>query len=265
MATRRVSGPTGVNVNYPGAFGGMPGSGLQPTQPIPPSGLNAGIPGQLTSGPARNVPNLGIGGIGTSGATYTTNTEMSFGANKTIPHHYITQPSINNREDSEYISQLGVGMMVFARSTKCSTKKMPPDLVYSGGMTPHVDPSTTMLLEWSQLMEWLANHGCHYETPEEVASDWRLAGVVKVEVAPNSDRNYGKRSANRLLNVIVGQRVETFNIFGEWCGFGTEVACWPPISGEAGAYPHLHARGLGDWQALPLGSPTQLTTQRMNH
>jgi len=205
-----------AGVPYGAIGGGFPGGGLTPSQPTPPSQLSLGYGIGMTNGPPRNVPPLGLGGFGPSTASNAGNTEMSFNANQTLPHHYITLPSVGNRDDEAWAGQLGVGMLVFARQIEGdeAVGTLPHGARYTGGMSAHIDPSSTMLLEWTQLCQWLTKYSQHFKTAEQVAAEWKIAGVVKVEVAPNRDTNYGRRSANRLLNVIVGQRVSTFNIFG---------------------------------------------------
>lgn len=211
-----MKGPVGMNIAYPPIGGGFPGGGLQPTQPTPPAGLSLGYGIPLGSGPSRSLPGLGLGGFGPSTASNAGNTEMAFNANGTIPQHYVMLPSMNNADDRSSISQLGVGMLCFARQMQGAQDVglLPHGAKYAGGMSTHLDPASGMFLEWSQLQHWLVKYGKHYKTPEQIAAEWKLAGVIKVEVAPNNDGNYGQRSSNRLLGFVVGQRVSTFNIFG---------------------------------------------------
>ncbi len=75
----------------------------------------------------------------------------------------------------------------------------------------------------------------YFKTPEAIAAQWKLAGIIKVEVAPNTVTNYGARSSNRLLNMVVGQRVSTFNIFGIAVSEGTPL--YFIIKKEAGESP----------------------------
>ena len=150
--------------------------------------------------------------------------EISLQSNQTIPHHYIVQGSLESSDDRNWISALGKGMLLFARQSNGATPRgAPSGAVYRGGIRGHSDPNTAMLLEWTQLAVWLKKWGHMYSTPEQIMSEWKLAGVLQVEVAPNTDRNYGSRSAQRMLNLTVGQRTNTFNIWGSAVMEGTPL------------------------------------------
>ena len=180
--SRLTGGPPGLGVQYPSS--GIPGlPGLLPSQPVPPATFSPQGLGPISSGPSNGlVPGLGLGGFGASTSNYIGGQELGFSANQTIPHHYVTQPSQNNPDDTAWASSLGIGMLVFARQLnaktgdKSSAAPLPHLARYDGGLSTHLDSSTTMFLEWTQLAEWLVKHGRHFKRPEDVAAQWKLAG-----------------------------------------------------------------------------------------
>ncbi len=193
----------------PPSFAGMPGTPMAPGGPNRPETLT--VPGvAIGGGPANNIPSLGLPFQNmTSG--YEPSRQYGLEAFHTIPHHYVATCPDGDQFAAETTSQLGKGMLLFSRSFENQPRGKQPARL-SGQAA--VDSNTTQFMELTQLNRWLMENSDRYATPEEVMNEWRLLGVLKVDVAPGaSDSNFGRRSPSRTLNVVVGHRVKTFNLW----------------------------------------------------
>ena len=201
MATRTVVFP---NVNELGVS--MQPS-LPPTQPY-----NDYFGGMTLGAPAgANAFNMGI--FGNSDVFNTNGIEQGLRSQEVIPHHFVMAPNLNPKEAAESaaaIRSLGLGMLLFARKHTADMNSNNGAYIQSAQVTVS---DSTEFLEWTQLARWLANHSDRYEEPMDVLREWKFAGGLKVEVAPNQRGNYGNRAASRGINATVRGPFETFNIW----------------------------------------------------
>ena len=192
-----------------------------PGAPGPPSQLSlAGMPGALGAGGAPPGPGAGMAPFGLTDVAYRQGSQPGmFWANETIPHHYVTVPDMNKNNAGKaatYSRGLGIGMMLFARNSDFHPGAGKERFV--GTSQSQASSTASQFLEWSQLIDWLANccEPDRYASAEDLLAEWSMTGVLKVEVAPNAEHGtYGERAATRLVNLIVGGRVKTFNLWGE--------------------------------------------------
>jgi len=70
-------------------------------------------------------------------------------------------------------------------------------------------------MEVTQLNRWLEDKTALYASADDILREWKLLGVVKVEVSPSTLSDYGRRPSGRMLNLIIGHRVSLLNIFGK--------------------------------------------------
>lgn len=155
---------------------------------------------------------------------------VGWDANTSVPHHYIVLADQNQPLESKaYLEFLTPGMLVFVKN---------PNYVSRHGhhrasrFNHPESPDTAELLDWNQVNDNLLkqakrcrdnNDPDYYECAEDVLRAWRLLGVIKTEVAPNTDMNYGKRAECRTLNLIVSGRVAISNVFGSGVRAGTPL------------------------------------------
>ena len=183
-----------------GPFGGVSGAPLS-------GQVNIGPFGGVTSGP-------GDGGsmqlpFPTDQSYRPNNTQGWFWSQETVPHHYIAIDDSRDPSSAAFTRNLGTGMLVLARSKNIPENADPPKYSVTNGN------NTAQLMEVTQLNQWLESRSSLYTHADEILKEWKLLGVIKVEVAPNTQANYGKRPSGRMLNLIVGHRVSLVNLFGK--------------------------------------------------
>ena len=171
-----------------------------------------GIP--VTHGPqgGASIPFSPLGSVGPS----VNNVAYDKQANISIPHHYISVVRDSDVDGQKMAQSLGQNMLLFARSYEKTV---------NGALSislASLDGNTAEFLELWQLNEWLTHSG-HYDSADELLQEWRIAGVLRVEVAPNTDSNYGRRAASRIFNLTVGGRARTFNVWGSDITEGTSL------------------------------------------
>lgn len=106
-------------------------------------------------------------------------------------------------------SHIGYGQMLFARNVDGTPPKARSR--FNNGSVVALSPQATQFMNVGQLNKWLARQPGRYESASQVLNEWRLAGSLKNEVAPNQN-GYAK-SNTRMVNLIVGHRVATLNIW----------------------------------------------------
>ena len=181
-----------------------------PVSGAPSSGqLNISPYGGVTNGPGNRGPGISFP-FPTDFASRPNNTQGWFWAQETVPHHYIAMHDERDPDTVAFTKNLGPGMLVLARS---------PQRLPAGGTAPHYsvpeNGNTAQLMEVTQLNQWLEKNSQLYRNADQILREWKLLGVIKVEVAPNSQSNYGRRAPGRMMNLIVGHRVSLLNIFGK--------------------------------------------------
>jgi len=191
-----------------------------PGAPNPATNMSMppGMPSALTAGPGANTV-TGISPFGPTDFNYRQGSQPGmFWANETIPHHYVTVSDLGNPSSAKHTAQqLGIGMLLFARDTAYVAPS--GNKTFSSTSQAQTSATTTQFLEWSQLTRWLQDPTCcagnRYRSADDLLSEWHLTGVLKVEVAPNQGHSkYGDRAPSRIVNLIVGGRVQTFNLWG---------------------------------------------------
>lgn len=193
------------------AFGVGSGAGAVPFgAPAPAGGLS--LPFSVTSGPSGkgNLPSLDLP-FPVSGF-YAGQATPGLSANSTVPHHYLASVNKMDKDSRVRLADLHEGMIVFARNPNGAPAK-------GRGVGQRLDhpesANSVEMLEVNQLNEWLADKTDTYQSADDILREWRLLGVVKVEVAPKASSSLERREASsRILNVIVNGRVPALNIFG---------------------------------------------------
>lgn len=180
---------------------------MPPTQPFqePFNGMTYGAPQSATSF------NMGI--FGNADVFNTNGVEQGLKSNEVIPHHFVMAPNLNPKESSEStnaIKTLGLGMLLFSRKHTVEVESSNGNYVQSAQVT---QSDSTEFLEWTQLARWLANHSDRYDEAIDVIREWKFAGGLKVEVAPNHRGTYGHRPSSRMINATVRGPFDTFNIW----------------------------------------------------
>jgi hypothetical protein len=180
-----------------------------PVSGAPSSGqINISPYGGVSNGPG---PGSGISfPFPSDFASRPNNTQGWFWAQETVPHHYIAMHDERDPDTATFAKNLGPGMLVLSRCT---------NRIPSEGTAPHYsvpeNSNTAQLMEVTQLNQWLEKKSHLYKNADQIMREWKLLGVIKVEVAPNSQSNYGRRAPGRMMNLIVGHRVSLLNIFGK--------------------------------------------------
>ena len=208
-----------------GALAGLPAPTSTPS-PLFGIGSNGALPAP-TSGPLGTPGIGGSYGPGAPTTAYRPNVSKGLRAHVSIPYHYVVLPDVSGsaRDVSQSLqdsSQLNLGQIVFARNIDGA----PPNTRerFNNGSVVALSPQATQFMNVGQLNRWLAQRPGRYASATELLHEWRLTGSLKNEVAP-SYGHYGAKPNTRMVNLIVGHRVSTMNVFsknlieGEQLGF----------------------------------------------
>lgn len=204
-----------------GSFPGAPGFGA-------PGGSTAL---QGLSFPVSNGSQPGGAGInGFAPSVFRDNRVADWGTNGQVAYHLIVTPDKNNEISSTRLSEIGIGMLCFARDMKLDAFEHITDRQKKPNYGPgHRTERTVEAFELTSLNEYLHSEAKGkwvsdmFETAQQVKEAFPLLGVVLTEVAPANDGNYGNRPSTRVINFVVRGRCQTFNFWSGKRPAGTSV------------------------------------------
>ena len=177
------------------------------------------LPFPQTAGPGAGLSTVAVPGLGAISGLQRPNRSVGLGLPSftSIPHHVVTKTDASDPESVPDAKDIGVAQLLFARNDKRAKRKR--------GAMPRYAPSTATNAEFkelTQLNRHLEENRALYSSAAEVMAEWHYLGVVKNEVAPNSNAGYRGAPASRMLNLIVGHRVQVLDY---WAGLALSPSC----------------------------------------
>lgn len=204
-------------------------------RPFQPGGTFPGAPPFATPNPAGQLGSMGFpvtlgpspGAAGISGfapGVFRPNRSVDW-TNGQVAYHYVVTPDQNSVEAQHRLSNVGIGMLCFARDMSLAIFGGDHKAASVVGK-PNYGPGqrterTVEAFELTALNEYLRHEHQNkrisdiFTSARQVVEAFPMLGVVLTEVAPAHDSNYGSRPSTRVINFVVRGRCQTFNL---WSG-----------------------------------------------
>ena len=239
MGTIPNTMPFGISVPAPNVFGAS-GIGLgNPSTVRPPSSFQGGaFTGPVSTGPAAVVPSIGTSYTGPVDGLYNGpsnggNRQMGmFWAQESLKASYIFIYDGSIDDGGAILRSMGEGHFVF---NACNLAAPSNDVMDTGKELKH-SPLTNVIRSFGAKVNVMYDiYGVnkflkarsHSEYVDCEADDifklWAPVGVVKNEAAPVRPRMGQERMGSRMVNLVVGFRVKTFNIWAGDIEIGTRL------------------------------------------
>ena len=220
--------PFGIRVGAP-QINGIPGA-LSPMTPSPvaPFPGGGGSTGPISNGPGvGGVPSLGTpltGGMSTNynGGSNGNRQMGMFWANESLKAQYVIVNDEEADKGAVLTKSLAEGMFVFNASAITNKHHKPLE----NTVRMYGNKVSVMYDVWA-VNQVLQRRAAEYDklnvTADTIFQLWCPMGVIKNEAAPMRTRLGDERFGSRMINLVVGYRVKTFNIWGSDIDVGTRM------------------------------------------
>lgn len=207
------------------------GFSLNPQTVAPPTIFNpSAIAGAVTNGPGQiAVPGIGTSFTGPTSTLYNGGTPGNrqmgmFWASESVKQQYVIVNDPNVDPSAAMTRNICEGMFLFSASeAKAGKNKILTNVLHQYGK------KLCVMYDISAINRFMDSSSKYYDQfdemtdADEVLRSWRPMGVLKTEAAPNRTRLGDIKSASRLVNLVVGHRAKTFNIWGGDIIVGTRL------------------------------------------
>jgi len=230
-----------ADLQLPFAMSGAPGGSTNLGLPF----ATGGAPSATGSIPGLN--NLAVNTVARPNSYVGLNSFVS------VVAHYVSVANNNAMDDPNSVRdarELGLSMLVFARDTFAIGENRPHRPMYGTAPNQKSNDHTCEFKELTQLNTYLLRNSAYYSSASQILAEWKMMGVIKTEGAPYSLGSqatpYGNAAQSRILNLVVGYRVATFNY---WVN--------SPIIQTQRLFIIVKKNATGVWQLYPWTSPNK--------